>query len=98
MASSPEDASYHVPAAPLTIMLRNPRILAFLAIWFAVNLLFGIAVTLPGLEGGTVAWEAHVGGFLAGLLAFSLFDPVRPSPAAQDSPPITADDAPIDRE
>jgi membrane associated rhomboid family serine protease len=98
MAGSPEDASYHVPAAPLTIMLRNPRILAFLAIWFAVNLLFGIAVTLPGLEGGTVAWEAHVGGFLAGLLAFSLFDPVRPSPAAQDSPPITADDAPIDRE
>jgi membrane associated rhomboid family serine protease len=25
----------------------------------------------------SVAWEAHVGGFLAGLLLFALFDPVR---------------------
>jgi membrane associated rhomboid family serine protease len=99
MIGSPDEASYHVPAAPLTVMLRDPRILAFLAVWFGVNLLFGIgAVTMPGLDGGTIAWEAHVGGFLAGLLAFSLFDPVRPPPSAQDSPPITINDAPIDRE
>ena len=25
---------------------------------------------------GTIAWEAHIGGFLAGLLLFPLFDPV----------------------
>jgi membrane associated rhomboid family serine protease len=24
-----------------------------------------------------VAWEAHLGGFLTGLLLFSLFDPAR---------------------
>jgi membrane associated rhomboid family serine protease len=89
-----EQESYHVPAAPLATMLRDPRILAFLAVWFGVNIVFGMgAVAMPGTE-GTVAWEAHIGGFLAGLLGFSLFDPVRPSPPIADdgSSPITADD------
>ena len=94
-----EEESYHVPAAPLTMMLRDPRILAFLAVWFGVNLIFGMGVvTMPGTE-GSVAWEAHIGGFLAGLIGFSLFDPVRPSPAMaeQHSSPITADDDPTTR-
>jgi membrane associated rhomboid family serine protease len=86
-----EQESYHVPAAPLTTMLRDPRILAFLAVWFGVNFIFGVgAVSMPGTE-GTVAWQAHVGGFLAGLLGFSLFDPVRRSGAEAPSP-ITSDD------
>lgn len=95
-----EEESYHVPAAPLSAMLRDPRILAFLAVWFGVNIVFGIgAVTMPGTE-GTVAWEAHIGGFLAGLLSFTLFDPVHPPTAAddQDSSPIDANDDPIDRQ
>jgi membrane associated rhomboid family serine protease len=31
-----------------------------------------------------VAWEAHVGGFLAGLLLFSTFDPVHRASAVED--------------
>jgi membrane associated rhomboid family serine protease len=70
-----DDESYRVPAASLAVMLRDPRVLAFLAVWFGVNLLFGVgAVTMPGMQ-GTVAWEAHIGGFLAGLFGFGLFDP-----------------------
>jgi len=95
-----EEESYHVPAAPLSAMLRDPRILAFLAVWFGVNIVFGIgAVAMPGTE-GTVAWEAHIGGFLAGLFGFALFDPVRPATAAPgpDSSPIDANDDPIDRQ
>lgn len=70
--------AYAVPAAPLTVVLRNPQVLVFLAVWFAINLGFGLG-TLNDLVGnGTIAWEAHVGGFLAGLLLFPLFDPVRP--------------------
>ena len=44
--------------------------------WFGLNLLFGLgSPTLMG-AGQSVAWEAHIGGFLAGLLLFSFFDPV----------------------
>jgi len=94
-----EDA-YRVPAAPLSAMLRDPRILAFLAVWFGVNFIFGMgAVTMPGTE-GTVAWQAHIGGFLAGLLGFALFDPVRPftPDAGNDPAPVTGDDEPISRQ
>ena len=29
-----------------------------------------------GSEGASVAWQAHIGGFVAGLILFALFDPV----------------------
>ena len=66
-----------VPAAPLLVALRNPRVLTFVGVWFGLNLLFGLgSVSFLIGENQSVAWEAHVGGFLAGLLLFSLFDPV----------------------
>ena len=67
--------NYHVPAMPLTGVLRDFRVLAFVAVWFGINLLFGLgSMPLVG-EGQVVAWQAHIGGFLAGLLLFSWFDP-----------------------
>jgi membrane associated rhomboid family serine protease len=81
---------YQVPALPLTAALRERRILVFLAVWFAVNLLFGL-VPIPSLtEGQTIAWESHIGGFLAGLLLFRVFDPVpaapHPAQSGEDMP------------
>jgi membrane associated rhomboid family serine protease len=71
--------AHAVPAAPLSVTLRDPRILAFLTVWFGLNLLFGL-VSFPALDGGQpVAWQAHVGGFLAGLFAFAAFDPIGPA-------------------
>jgi membrane associated rhomboid family serine protease len=70
-----------IPAAPLGVALRNSRVLAFVAVWFGVNLLFGIgSFAIVGAE-QSIAWEAHVGGFLVGLLLFSAFDPVAPQAA-----------------
>ena len=67
---------YHVPAVPLREALRDPRILAFLVVWFGLNALFGVgSVGFLGVD-QPVAWQAHIGGFLAGLLLFPLFDPV----------------------
>lgn len=70
-----------IPAARLRQALRNPRVIAFLAVWFGLNLIFGLgSLSITGTANAdqTVAWQAHVGGFLAGLLLFSLFDPVGP--------------------
>ena len=81
------DAAARVPALSLTRALRDGRVLAFLAVWFGVNIIFGIGSISIGTEGGSVAWQAHIGGFFAGLLLFSLFDPIpRASANAADGP------------
>jgi membrane associated rhomboid family serine protease len=74
-------AAYRVPAIPLTGVLSDPRVLAFLAVWLGINILFGLG-SLP-IAGGdqVVAWQAHIGGFLAGLFLFSWFDPAPKSRA-----------------
>ncbi len=70
------DAASQVPALPLSRALRNPRVLAFLGVWFGVNIIFGLGSIAVGVDGVSVAWQAHIGGFFGGLLLFSLFDPV----------------------
>lgn len=75
-----DPAAYLVPAAPLALALRDRRIVVFLLAWFGLNLLFGVGAI--GLSSGeqSIAWQAHIGGFVAGLLLFSLFDPVPAEP------------------
>jgi membrane associated rhomboid family serine protease len=76
MWSRNRENAEHVPAASLLAALRNPRVVAFVVVWFGLNLLFGLgSLPLGGSAGQAVAWEAHVGGFFAGLLLFSAFDP-----------------------
>jgi membrane associated rhomboid family serine protease len=70
------DAAARVPALSLTRALRNSRVLGFLGVWFGVNIIFGIGSIAIGADGASVAWQAHIGGFLAGLMLFALFDPV----------------------
>jgi membrane associated rhomboid family serine protease len=65
------------PLASLGQTLRDYRIIAIFAVWVAINLFFGLSsVRLGGTEGG-IAWEAHIGGFLCGLLIFGFFDKPR---------------------
>jgi membrane associated rhomboid family serine protease len=74
-----EPSTYRLPAPPLREILRDRRAVSFLAIWFLVNFIFG--AFSPQLGGGDapVAWEAHIGGFLAGFFLFPWFDP-KPAP------------------
>jgi membrane associated rhomboid family serine protease len=77
-----EAETYRVPAKPLGAMLRDRRMLLFVLGWFGLNWLLGLPLfAMPGVGQVSVAWQAHVGGFLGGLLAFSAFDPVPPAPA-----------------
>lgn len=62
------------PAPRLIDLLRQRRALGFIAIWMATNFVFGAGAQSLGASEAPVAWIAHVGGFVAGLLAFSLFD------------------------
>jgi membrane associated rhomboid family serine protease len=60
--------------AGLGELLRNRQTLAFIVVWFASNLLVGLGGQPLGLTPAPVAWEAHIGGFAAGLFLASLFD------------------------
>ena len=78
------EGGYRAPAASLAESFRDPRVLAFLLVWFGLNALFGLtSFTMPGME-NAVAWQAHIGGFAVGLLAFALFDPVPRTPPASE--------------
>jgi membrane associated rhomboid family serine protease len=70
------EAACRVPAAPLAASLRDPRVIAFLLVWFGVNVLFGVFSIGAGDVDQAIAWQAHIGGFVTGLVAFAAFDPV----------------------
>lgn len=49
--------SFHIPA------------IYFLGIWFVQQFLSGIASVVPNADGAGVAWWAHIGGFVFGVIA-----------------------------
>jgi len=64
----------HARASTLRELLTDRRALIFIAIWMVTNFMFGAGATELGASDAPVAWVAHVGGFLAGLFGFGLFD------------------------
>lgn len=54
--------------------LSNRSVLVFSGIWFLTNIVIGIGQIFGPVEGGAIAWEAHIGGFLFGFLFLPLFD------------------------
>ncbi|MCX5516137.1 rhomboid family intramembrane serine protease [Kaistia algarum] len=73
------DADFR-PALTIPEMIRNGRAMGFLGVWFVLNLVFGLLFSPPGTQLGQIAWEAHLGGFVVGLLFFPIFDPIRRRP------------------
>lgn len=71
----PPDAAVRQPALGLGAAIRDRRVLQFAGIWFAVNLAVGLLAAPLGISDYSVAWEAHIGGFLGGFILFALFDP-----------------------
>ena len=67
------------PLANLATTLRDYRILGFLVFWVVLNAYFGLTSVSFGGAGGNIAWEAHIGGFVCGLLIFGFFDATSPA-------------------
>lgn len=73
---SRDDSVYKRTALPLFKALQNQKILIFVGVWFAMNFIFAFGVATINDRGPQVAWQAHIGGFIAGFILFPLFDPV----------------------
>jgi membrane associated rhomboid family serine protease len=79
------------PLMSLGDTLRDRRVLTAIAGWTVLNVV--LAWGAAGLtEAAGIAWEAHLGGFYAGLLTFGLFDRPPPNPV-NDEPDDHAADA-----
>jgi membrane associated rhomboid family serine protease len=74
---------------PIAVCLRSRAVVTFLAIWMLINLATGLLPFTPGVD-DRIAWEAHIGGFLAGFFGIGWFDrregrePYRPDPAEDE--------------
>jgi membrane associated rhomboid family serine protease len=64
--------------APL-MPLFAPKLMAAVLVWSVLNFVLGTIGFSPEGFGALIAWEAHMGGFLVGLLLLPFLD--RPSPA-----------------
>ncbi len=60
--------------APIYVPLTDFRLLAFSGIFIALNVAIGLFSFGEYTDGASIAWQAHIGGYLAGLLAFPLLD------------------------
>lgn len=61
------------PVLPLGDVFRSRLTVTFLVVWFVINLAVGLGFgATPG--GPRIAWEAHIGGFLAGFFLVRFFE------------------------
>ncbi|WP_319533558.1 rhomboid family intramembrane serine protease [uncultured Cohaesibacter sp.] len=75
--------THRYPAQSLKQLWHNQQAMAFLGIWLVLNLVFGLTSMFGG---GGIAWEAHLGGFIAGLLVLPYVDPYSRPPRGPKKP------------
>lgn len=64
---------------PIAAVVRSRTVVVFLSVWMVVNLAAGLGIG-AGEDAARIAWEAHVGGFVAGFFGVRLFDRGTPPP------------------
>ena len=62
---------------PLALLFSR-QILMFSAVWGVINFLAAMLDIGGDGQRGLIAWQAHLGGFVAGLLLCGVFDALRP--------------------
>lgn len=75
---------HEAPLLSLAETLRDKRVLSAMLGWTVLNIV--LAWGAAGLtDAAGIAWEAHVGGFYAGLLSYGLFDRRAPDQEVEPS-------------
>ena len=69
-------SSFEKDASPISVApLTDKRIVAVSLLWVVLNVLMGSGfLPVPGAGSAGIAWEAHIGGYVAGLLLIPIFD------------------------
>ncbi len=84
-------ASRLIERRPQLSPFTSRTVLASLAAWIAVNVGLGLMHYAPGIGDANVGWEAHIAGYLAGLLLIGpfiwLFGPA-PEPQTPPEAPV----------
>lgn len=80
------EAPETIPLMSLREVLSDRRVLAMTAAYIALNLLAAVGLGTPDGAGG-IAWEAHIGGYLAGLLLYGRFNGAPQKNQRNDAPP-----------
>jgi membrane associated rhomboid family serine protease len=79
-------AAFSGAPLPVSVCLRSRSVVTFLSIWMLVNLLTGLVSFTPGID-DRIAWEAHIGGFLAGFFGIDWMDRRDAKPLPPLDPP-----------
>lgn len=74
----PTQAPWANPGEEKLAPIFSRQIVMFTIVWLAINLVFGVTGLGMGGETGQIAWQAHMGGYFAGLFLTGPFDQLRP--------------------
>lgn len=74
--------THKLPSQSLVETFQNKSAASFILIFVLINLGLGAGSILGLEESASIAWQAHIGGLLVGVLLFDLLDPYK-SPAVR---------------
>lgn len=55
--------------------LADRTVRVFIIVWFLGNVAIAVGLPMFGADSASIAWDAHIGGFLLGFFGFAFFDP-----------------------
>jgi membrane associated rhomboid family serine protease len=80
-----DSAAFVGDILPIMVALRMRTVLTFLGVWFATNIVTGM-LSVGVDSSASIAWEAHIGGFIIGFFFISMFD--RPGKTRLETEPL----------